>query len=198
MTLDPTDAQQLQAAHLVKQISDRHAGRRDYGMGDGWVLGILFDQVGLNIDSKRWATLQLVRANCLCDEVTSRAMDEAWVLDNSPEALIPASEWLEAFGATGYLSDWDDPVPQPTSTMTVYRGAPVDRRCGLAWSEERDVAQVFADDASRRELPSAIFVADVEPWRVKARYRSRSESEVIVDTRGLIMASEGQDDLEPC
>lgn len=182
--------------NLLSQYTDTHA----YGGPDGldWeaALGTFMNQK----DEFRRLALELINAGCMNDPGTHRLMAMAWAGDNSPEAVIPACKWFRAFETSGYVSD-DPWIPAPVNEITLFRGSSGDRRCGLAWTEDRARAREFAEFGGGSGRAGLVFVAQVAPWRVLARYNLHDERECVVDTRGLVMSLDDTDSgnpLNPC
>lgn len=111
-------------------------------------------------------------------------LPSAWTmpnLNNPPRGLTRAIA-LELFDKTGWITDGPD---RPTTTTRLFHGA---RATGteeeegfdtsgwgcLSWTDDIDVARKFA-------AGGAVYVLDVEPADVLARFDDRSESEYVVD-----------------
>ena len=86
--------------------------------------------------------------------------------------------------AAGFFSD-EPGIVRPMEPMTVYRGAPSERRLGMSWSMSLDTAIWFAERYNVVSSVGRVFVAEVPPQHVLAILKSRSESEVVVNPRGL-------------
>ncbi|MDN5768263.1 MAG: hypothetical protein L0H96_21220 [Humibacillus sp.] len=191
--------EQLDFTDLERAIRDgilaRHRGLGDLGANDDWPLQTIYDshlpiaedeQESLRReDVCRAITVAAVAARCLAPAAAAIEMANAWSTGNSPERLVSADDWLQAFNAVGYIADADSPPDAPVSPKRLWRGATTERRFGLAWTERSEVAQSFADDLIDREAGGLVFWALVRPSRVKARFNAREEHEWIVDTRGL-------------
>ena len=67
----------------------------------------------------------------------------------------------------------------------MYRGAPSERRLGMSWSMSLDTAIWFAKRYDLVSSVGRVFVAEVPPQHVFAILKSRAESEVVVNPRGL-------------
>jgi hypothetical protein len=182
--------------NLLSRYTDTHAYGGRGGLDWEADLGTFMNEK----DEFRRLALELINARCMNVPGTRQLMAMAWPGENSPEAVIPAREWLRAFETTGYLSD-DPWIPAPVDEITLFRGAPGDRRCGLAWTEERAKAREFAGFGDGSGGEGLVFVAQVAPWRVLARYNFHDERECVVDTRGLVMSlddTNGGSPLDPC
>jgi hypothetical protein len=105
-----------------------------------------------------------------------------------PESALDVETWGELFDRAGYTVDGRR-APRPTAPLTLYRGATPERRYGLAWTPDRDVAAWFV---SRVFMPptSRVWRAVVEPGQLYAQnVRCREgEPEYVVDTCGLDVA----------
>jgi hypothetical protein len=184
---------------ILDSVLAEAAGTYSYGADDEWRFDNLLDDVPQRTDDDdaqsgwldvvRVITLRTVTAGCLAPSVADRAMARAWALDNCPEAVVPAEEWLAAFDVVGFTSDPEEPFEQPAAPAQLWRGATFERRAGLAWTSELDVAERFAEELQKAGLPGLVFTAHVEPDRVKARYNAHGEeNEWVIDPRGLEVA----------
>jgi hypothetical protein len=188
------------ASVVLRDLLSQHAETHAYGGRDGfdWEadLGAFMNQK----DEFRRLALELISTGCMNVPGTHRLMAMAWAGDNSPEAEIPARDWLRAFETSGYVSD-DPWIPAPVDELTLFRGAPSDRRCGLAWTEEKAKARDFAEFGRGSGGEGLVFVAQVAPRRVLARFNLHDERECVLDTRGLVMSlidTDGGSPLDPC
>jgi hypothetical protein len=180
-------------------IVSKYSGRRVYGGEDGLQWEEYLGQFMDDLDVFRRIALDLIRANCMNELGAMELMEEAWATNITPEAVIPAAHWIDAFRAAGYLTNVEDSRPCPTEALTLFRGTERRYRCGLAWTDSLDVAEDFARQAGESGV---VFSAEVAPDQVLARYNTaRSEREYVVDTNGLVVVIFGADDdlpLAPC
>jgi len=189
----------------MQAVLARTGGTQLIGAKNEWEFSHLLDQIPQRDDddeaqsgwlnATRYITLQAVSAHCLTPRAADRAMAQAWALDNSPEQLLPAVDWLRAFDAVGFTSDPDDPFEAPTHPHQLWRGATFESRYGLAWTSEAHIARRFADNLRARGLSGEVFVTIVEPHLVKARYNTHGdENEWVVDSSGLDISAHGSSD----
>lgn len=67
---------------------------------------------------------------------------------------IPRDTWVWLFRTAGYTDNYE-PAPLPDSPTLLYRGASDDRRLGMSWSANYNVAKGFAvQDSTGRSITS--------------------------------------------
>lgn len=70
---------------------------------------------------------------------------DVWSMAEFPERHFEMPDtWRDLFEAAGYTHD-GQPAPRPTAPVTVYRGCDHERRFGMAWTDDLERAQWFAD-----------------------------------------------------
>jgi hypothetical protein len=105
--------------------------------------------------------------------------------DDRPEQAIGAAAWVTMFRAAGPLVVPTN-LPTPAYPLTLYRGAPEQHRCGMAWTPKADVAGHFRDRCGRFGKTAYIYRTTVEASTVLAVFHIRPpELEIIVDPRSL-------------
>jgi hypothetical protein len=142
--------------------------------------GIVQDRLaGPRVLYDAWAVGQV------SDQDLRALIPDTWLYLDWPERIIGAGKWVQMFRAAGFLS-----VPhglsRPTSALTVFRGASVERRAGMSWTLDVNRADQFRQRHSWH-APSAIYRAVVCPAAVFALLEQRGESppEVVVDPQML-------------
>ncbi len=109
----------------------------------------------------------------------------AWLRDDSPTADVADSDWMEIFEAVGFFS-YPPYRSQPASTITVYRGAIIDRLRHMSWAEDPDVARLLGRRQAWHGF-AALYSATVEPVGVLAYLHRPAEGwTVVVDTARLV------------
>jgi len=108
----------------------------------------------------------------------------AWGLAEFPSLSIPRREWVALFRKAGYTFNGETDVARPTEPLTLWRGAWAKYKNGLAWSDNRKVAEHFA---KVRSGDGRVWTATVAPDRLLAYIHDdgRGEEEWIVNTIGL-------------
>lgn len=66
-----------------------------------------------------------------------------WSGAEYPATNLEVGAWLDLFPAAGYTHD-GLPAPQPTDSVTVYRGCHHERRFGMSWTSNLETARWFA------------------------------------------------------
>lgn len=107
---------------------------------------------------------------------------EVWSECEFPNEALPMRDWRQIFDLAGFCVD-GVPAERPTEPLTLYRGATESRRRLWSWTDDLKVAQKFTQNPTRG--PGSVWRAVVRPNRLLARQTGRSESEWVVDTRGL-------------
>lgn len=121
----------------------------------------------------------------LLPDVAAVVVPQAWCDAEFPMNTLGADGWRQLFDFAGYTDDGTR-TERPSSSMTLWRGALPDHRDGWAWTDDRALAEWFADRPHNGGR-ACVWVADVEPARMLARISQQrlGESEYVVDTRGL-------------
>ena len=138
---------------------------------------------------------RLYEEGLLTRPAARRHVGAAWSACEHPEWAFDVDddyggeEWLYLFWLVGCYTVDGKRAPRPEQPLTLYRGAPRESQDGWSWTDDRDVAQWFADrfpDMPDR-LPSFVWTATVEPWRLFCRNHedARGESEYVIDTSDL-------------
>lgn len=119
-------------------------------------------------------------------EVAAAVVPGAWCAAEFPLRQLDTETWLYLFEVAGYTDD-GKPAQRPQQVPTLYRGAHPSHRAGWSWTEDRELAQWFADRPFTRGEGVVYAAANVAPSRLLARItqQRRGESEFVVNTRGL-------------
>lgn len=119
------------------------------------------------------------------DTVAQQVVPSAWSAAEFPMLQLEPAEWRELFDLAGYTVE-GRPAPRPESALTLYRGALPAHRDGWSWTDDRALAQWFAD-RPHNAGKGRVWVASVTPDRLLARISEQrdGESEYVVDTDGL-------------
>lgn len=109
-------------------------------------------------------------------------LPDAWTRSGNdrPEQVIGTRAWVRMFRAAGFVSQ-PTYLTAPDKTLRVYRGAPEQRWCGMAWSSDPDKAEEHRQRCTRFGEIALVYTALVEPAAVLALFGSRAEQEVVVD-----------------
>jgi hypothetical protein len=95
------------------------------------------------------------------------------------------TSWRVLFKYAGYTVD-GKPAERPPEPLELWRGSVPERCTDWSWTDNRDVAQWYAN-GYRRRPQGTVWQATVEPWRLLARNTERNEGEYVVDTDGLVL-----------
>ena len=111
-----------------------------------------------------------------------------WQMADFPNQALGRKTWRVLFRWTGYVSD-PLGLPQPTTSVRLFRGCTPGRYHGMAWTSDLDKARWFARrfiGVPSQRHTTAVFTALVEPAYVLARCNGREgEQEYVVDTLEL-------------
>jgi hypothetical protein len=88
------------------------------------------------------------------DETLREWILPTWQLAEFPARYLRHRDWLDMFGATGFLSDGADEAPDP---LTVYRGAEPCGMRGFSWSWEPQRAEWFACRLALAGRPASVY-----------------------------------------
>jgi hypothetical protein len=117
------------------------------------------------------------------------ALAEAWSSHDAPESALPTNEWVGFFSEAGFTIN-SAAAERPAEPLTLFRGTTPGRRRRMSWTEDRELAQFFADRTERFGLVAHVYTAVVEPVQLLARITDirPGESEWVVNTVGLKIA----------
>lgn len=120
----------------------------------------------------------------LSDDDLRTAIAQAWTRAEWPEQALPASTWVALFDTTGYQVDGKPGnIEDLPTTVTLWRGATLDRRDGMSWTGNPQTAKWFARRFTGMDQGTALFRITVPREYVLARFvEGREEDEYVVDT----------------
>jgi hypothetical protein len=119
------------------------------------------------------------------DETLREWILPTWQLAEFPARYLRHRDWLDMFGATGFLSDGADEAPDP---LTVYRGAEPCGMRGFSWSWEPQRAEWFACRLALAGRPASVYEVTLRRdllLAVIGGVEGRGEREVLVNPRRL-------------
>lgn len=119
----------------------------------------------------------------LADDVLSAVVGHVWSAAEFPDRALRRKDWRYLFSRAGYTVD-GKPAERPVSAIRLYRGAVPERRRDWSWTDDIEVAKVFAHGIRGRER-GKVWTAMVKPSRLLARVTDRQESEYVVNTVNL-------------
>lgn len=119
----------------------------------------------------------------LDDSVIAAVVGGVWSAAEYPNRAMRRKDWRYLFGRAGYTVD-GVPSERPENALRLYRGSIPERRRCWSWTDDLEVAKVFAHGLRGRER-GKVWTAVVKPSRLLARINDRKESEYVVDTTGL-------------
>lgn len=114
---------------------------------------------------------------------------DVWSGVEHPLAALDRGAWRKLFDYAGYTFNGRRRA-RPRLSRVLFRGADEAHRDGWSWTDDRDLAQWFAD-RDMHKAPGRVWQATVDPSRLLARITSvrEGESEYVVDTDGLAITS---------
>lgn len=114
----------------------------------------------------------------------------AWLRIWPFDAVLAAKEWRALFDAVGYREDIAS-RPRPSRPLRLYRGACAARRSGWSWTPDLSLAAKFtryAASSCGRSARAAVWTAEVQPFRLLARYDDAGAAhEYVIDTECLVI-----------
>jgi hypothetical protein len=113
------------------------------------------------------------------------ALVEAWIPSRAPSLYLSPNEWTRMFRAAGYVTDTPSAhAKPPTGPLELFRGSPESEMGrGMAWTENRELAEIFAATRGSRSGGSgAVWRLAVPPHHVLARFAKSQEAEVVVSS----------------
>ena len=117
------------------------------------------------------------------DEI-AKGIEDAWTSAEWPQRLLDDENWVEMFRHVGYLhNDRRAPDRRPTEPLTLYRASTEELNRNMAWTDDLEGARWFNDRNCGFGFDSKLWVAEVPPVAILARFESaRNESEYVVET----------------
>ena len=100
------------------------------------------------------------------------------------DSRVPNDVWRAMFEQVEYTEDMVV-RDRPRRTFRAYRGATTENREGLSWSLDVEQAKYFARSRQAPGARARVWVTNIPPERVFARFTDGWEKEVTADVRGL-------------
>lgn len=117
--------------------------------------------------------------------------------DRLGDSPVPTDVWRAMFEHAEYTENMVV-ASRPTKTVRAYRGATEANREGLSWSLDVEQAKYFARDRRAPGVTTArVWVTNIPPERMLARYTDGWEQEVTADVRGLAVRPLEEEHLLP-
>lgn len=115
------------------------------------------------------------------------ALEQTWTMVEYPAAHAEPAVWLNLFDDVGYIVDGKvadrDNDPSLPEIVTLWRGSAPSRRNGMSWSLDRAQAEWFANRwVETSDERGVLYRIQIPREYVLARFATRSENEVVVDT----------------
>jgi hypothetical protein len=112
---------------------------------------------------------------------------DVWSGVEHPLQAADTDVWRDLFDFAGYTYNGRRRA-KPRISRVLYRGADQAHRDGWSWTDDRKMAQWFAD-RTIHHTPGQVWQATVEPARLMARITSSraGENEWVVDTEDLVI-----------
>lgn len=108
-----------------------------------------------------------------------------WLWRYRPDqSKVSTDLWRAMFEHAKYTEDMVV-RERPRRTVRAYRGATVENREGLSWSLDIEQARYFARSRQAPGAQAQVWVTNIPPERMFARYLNGLEKEITADVRGL-------------
>ncbi len=124
--------------------------------------------------------------------VAAVVVPSAWSAVEFPNRALDDDAWSLLFALAGYTVD-GVPAERPEATMRLWRGALPGHRSGWSWTDDRSLAQWFAERVHNGGK-GRVWTAEVEPARLLARLGDgigrAGEAEYVVDARELTIRAD--------
>ncbi len=124
--------------------------------------------------------------------VAAVVVPSAWSAVEFPNRALDDDAWSLLFALAGYTVD-GVPAERPEAAMRLWRGALPGHRSGWSWTDDRSLAQWFAERVHNGGQ-GRVWTAEVKPARMLARLGEgvgrAGESEYVVDARGLTIRAD--------
>lgn len=117
-------------------------------------------------------------------EILTAVIGDTWSDAEFPDSLIEHNLWRLMFDAAGYTVD-GKPAERPRDALVLYRGSVEARASDWSWTDSKAIAEGYANGTAAHRPQGYVFTACVPPAAMLARNNGRSESEYVIDTRGL-------------
>ncbi len=129
--------------------------------------------------------MSLYDEGLLTSVAAAQVVPSAWNAVEFPSLALRYDDWRALFDLAGYTVE-GKAAERPSTPIRLWRGAIPEHRTGWSWTDDRDLAQWFAD-RPHNSGRGAVWRLDAEPGRLLARIREQrpGESEYVVDVRGL-------------
>ena len=128
--------------------------------------------------------VKMIATGMLSPVVLSPVIGRMWACAEFPDALIGHQMWRTLFTASGYSVDGKS-EQRPREAVRLWRGAVHERLDDWSWTDDIEVARLYAQGHGGSRPPGTLWTAVVDPERMYARNVFRGESEYVVDTAGL-------------
>lgn len=119
------------------------------------------------------------------DDEYREALADTWTAAEWPEQYMDTDLWVDYFTDAGFITDEGQPAERPDQPMVLWRGATVDRKFGMAWTDQPHTAnwfaKRFAGSLGEKDQPVKVFRCVVPPDVLLAHFEGRGEHEWVVD-----------------
>ncbi|WP_204080985.1 hypothetical protein [Mycobacterium riyadhense] len=126
----------------------------------------------------------------LTDPNMAGVVGSVWCGAEYPERCLDPYYWTDIFRDNGYIND-GVLAERPMTPITLYRGCCSDRKLGMSWTSDLEVARRFAYDGLRGRRAGHVYIFDEAcGWDLLAYIGEkigRNESEYVVDWEVLEM-----------
>lgn len=133
--------------------------------------------------------VDLWHEDMLTPEAATAHVGSVWSDSEYPDKHADRDDWRGLFRLAGYTTD-GKPAERPTEPLVLWRGSVPERRADWSWTDNRQIAEKYADATHFQRPLGSVWRSTVEPWRLLARNTERNEHEYVVDTEGLTITRE--------
>ena len=131
---------------------------------------------------------RLDHADALADDAYPEGVPYVWGLSEYPihGNRVGKRRWLHLWKRAGFVID-GEPAERPKVNLVLYRGAIPSHRDGFSWSDNREVADHFAQARTWGKFKARTYRAVVPPANLLGYIHDngRGEEEWVVNTYGL-------------
>jgi hypothetical protein len=133
-----------------------------------------------------WTIFEAFEEGVLTPARLNTLLVDWWVSIEFPMKLLGKQRLVRMFRFAGFVTDTEG-ITAPTEPLTVYRGADIAARYGLAWTTNEAIAAWFARRHSWMfpQSRQRLYTVTIAPRHVLGILQGRNEAEVIVNPLGL-------------
>jgi hypothetical protein len=122
----------------------------------------------------------------LTDAAMTGVVAQVWAEGEPFRSGVDSDSWIAMFRANGYTEDAET-ARRPREPVLVFRGAVHERRAGMSWTVDFDVARRFACERMSGRGEGNIYRTSIDPEFLLAYipHSGLNEEEYVIDQGGL-------------